>query len=63
MGAGTHPRKLYKNIYKQTLDEDSDVTGDPQIMHSDELFVRVSVQPFVAEGAQKDSATVSGQFG
>ena len=60
---GPQTRTATRKISKQTLDEDADTIGATWTLVPDELFARVSLQPFVANSVEMDSDPVPGQFG
>lgn len=62
---GVVSRSFSQNVSQNRLDEDGDtiIFGVPIAALRDELYVRVTLLPFVPKGNQADSNLVTGQFG
>lgn len=62
---GTINRSFSSSVSQSRLDEDGDtvIFGIPIAKLRDELYARVSLSPFVPNGAHSDSNVVTGQFG
>jgi hypothetical protein len=63
--AGCDDRSIRRRVSRSTLDEDGDtvIFGIPIHADRDELYARVSLEPYEPSGDRSDSNLVYGQFG